>query len=175
MKFEKEETRLLNRENRIYLAYECPMLSCKKPIAFRNNTGYQNPCNHLQICFGRGNSETDAKEIIQQPYKGARQTTLQYGGTIRANFRRSSLSEYEKAIYQYVKYIIIKNVPGGHIESNEFRSISKYDFSTGAKTLRSVILIVAKLAENIIINEISGKQEALIYNGWDCYGTNYVG
>ena len=93
MKFVQEETRFLARENRIYSVYECPKVPWEKLTAFRRNAGYQNPFNNLQRCFGRGKSETDAKEATLRLYEEAQQTVFQYEATIWATSQGSSLSE----------------------------------------------------------------------------------
>jgi len=175
MKFIIKETRYIDQEKKVYLVYECPKDSCKARISFMDKSGYRNPYMHLVRCYGKGKEDKDAKSIVDTLYRDARKKQREKGGSIRSHFISGTLSEYEKAIYCYLKYIILKDIPIRHIESSEFRNLSKFNFPISAKTLTSVILQLVVLVENIIIHEISGKKGALMHDGWKCNGTYYVG
>ena len=82
-------------------------LSMTESFAFETNcfldkSGFKHPCKHLHHCFGKGNLD-EGNSIVLKLFEEARNSTLKSGVTIWSNFKTRILSDYEKAVFVYLK------------------------------------------------------------------------
>eukprot|EP00171_Calliarthron_tuberculosum_P003975 IDg3975t1 len=97
---------------RTYLKYRCPKPGC--PVGFINfidKSGYKNPYAHLKSCYAPRKSKGEQEEVLHRMYNDARLKMKRYGRTIRSHFEANALSDYEKAMYSYIRLIVMKNMP----------------------------------------------------------------
>jgi len=180
MKFSGTVTRVVTEKgggsvSKDFLEYICPKESCKKKISFRAKSGFVNPYNHLRTCYFKGLSATDADRRMKELYNDAVDAMTANGGTIRSKFKTITMNEHEKGIYAYLRYLILNNVPIAHIESMELRHLSRFKARISQEHLVKIILALVELVELKIGIEIQDKKGALMYDGWECRGTHYIG
>ena len=163
MKFEGTETRKVTGKNgeeqdKLYLQYSCPNISCKKIVLFCVKSGFKNPYSHLRSCFTKGCTPQQADERMAELYKAAIEKMRVQGGTIMSKFKSITLTEYENGTYAYLRYLILMNVPISHIESQEIRDISRFKFRISRHHVVKIILSLVKLVELKIADEIREKK-----------------
>eukprot|EP00171_Calliarthron_tuberculosum_P023317 IDg23317t1 len=163
-------------KNRIVLKYRCPKPGCPNPeVTFLENTGFRNPYQHLRACFARGKPVIEQDEVIHALYQEAMEMATRRGGTIRAHFQINTLSDYEKALAAYVRWIVMRNRPLREIQDTEFRRISRHTVHISKETLEDVLFKLVELVEKRIAHEMNGTRGALLYDGWSSNGTHYIG
>ena len=130
------------------LKYRSPRPEClKASVWFLENTGYSNPYLHLLTCYRKHKLIAEQERIIQNLFNDAQESANKHGGTIGGFFNIRALSEYDRAIYMYLKLIVSKNLALSIIEAKEFRAVSKYSCAVGIPTLVSVVLQLTKMVE----------------------------
>ncbi len=75
-------------------------------------------------------------------------------GTILSHFSRTTWSEYENAVYGYLRMIILNNLPIYHVTDPEVRTFSKFEVNIGHVTIVKVIFALVELVEQQIANEV---------------------
>lgn len=160
---------------RVFLSYRCPKPSCAvKVITFKEKSGFQNPYSHLRSCYGRGKSFAQQQSILEGMYTSARDTMEHSGGNIRQHFQDGSLSEYEQAVFHFIRLIVMSRYPLSCVKDPELRAISRFACVVDTKTIRSVIVALVMLVEDRIKATLRGKKGALLFDGWTENGSHYV-
>lgn len=96
------------------------------------------------------------------------------GGSIKAHFSSTTMSEYEKAVEAYIMLIVTKNLPLSLVEDSEFCKLSKYNVHLSYRTTVRTLIEFFKLVESRIADEMRQTIGALLFDGWSCGGTHYV-
>lgn len=160
---------------RKFVTYRCPKPACTvKTITIKDGSGYSNPYSHLRSCYGNGKTLAEQDEILRKMYTVARQTAKDCGGEIALHFQKSSLSEYEKAVYHYIRLIVLRRYPISCVIDPELRAISKFTSVLDTKTIRAVLISLVLLVEDRMKEALEGKKGALLFDGWTENGTHYV-
>lgn len=103
------------------------------PRYFRGKTVYRNPHAHLKAYYARGKSFSHQERIFECLHEKSSIHMLQGGGTFLERFNIRSLSEYEKAMYAFLKLIVMKIIHLSYVEDPVICKISKYDVSISAR------------------------------------------
>lgn len=160
---------------RVLLSYRCPKPTCAvKVVTFKEGSGFQNPYSHLRSCFGKRKSYAEQKEILDGMYRQARETMELFGGNVQQNFQASGLSEYERALYHYMSFIVLRRYHTSCVNDPDLRALSKFSCVIDQKTMRSVIMELVQLVEERIEEALNDKKGALLLDGWKENGTHYV-
>jgi len=176
MTFEGKESKPSLGGEKHYLLYKCPKPGCSNPVVtFLANSGYQNPYRHLLSCFGKGQSRPAQISKVNKLFIEARNLSQKNGGTIRSHFDCQMLSEYELAMYGYMRLIVMKNLPVDTVEDEDFRTFSKFKVHINIRTLDAVIFQLVELVEELISKEIKNTRGALMYDGWTSNNTHFIG
>ena len=171
--FSRSTTKL---NKKLFLKYECPKPGCVTPIvSFLDKTGFNNPYQHLKSCYARGQSATQQQAVLRALYAEAQSTADRLGGSLKSHFRIDTLSEYEKTVNSYIRLIVLKSLPISYVDDNEIRSFSKFNMVVISKTIIQVIFQLVKLVESRIKDEIHDTKGAILYDGWTCNSTHYIG
>lgn len=122
MTFEDTETRVVSNVRKEYMKYRCPRPDRSvKFIVFPKNSGFYNLCSHLKSYYGHGYKAEDqikrAKELFLKATRDMRNT----GGTILLNFAVNSLSTYDKAVYRWLRLMVLRNTALSHVRDHEVR------------------------------------------------------
>ena len=158
-----------------YLKYRCPKPNCTNPVVrFRDNTGFSNPYSHLLRCFTRGKPAEEKTSIMIGLFNTARNDSKISGASIRSHFTTRTTSDYEKAIYGYLRLVVMKSLPLSIIEDAEFRSFAKYNSKISYRTLSNVLLRLVSLVKKKISYEMKSTRGAIIFDGWTGNDTDFV-
>jgi len=172
MSYQGKET----KERKNYLKYKCPKNGCSKPIVvFQESTGFNNPYRHLLRCYGKGKSRPAQVVILNKLYTEARSAAEKKGGSIRYHFESTALSEYELAMYGYLRLIIMKNLPLDAVQDDEFRAFSRFKVHIHRDTIQAVIFHLVEMVEAKISKEIENTKGLILYDGWTSNNTHFVG
>eukprot|EP00171_Calliarthron_tuberculosum_P001829 IDg1829t1 len=97
------------------------------------------------------------------------------GGTIISHFNIRSLSDYELAMNRYTRLIVLKSLPVSYVEDLIVRQFSKFNVNIKRETIECVLYKIVEIVEKRITSVMRDTRGALIYDGWSCNGTHYVG
>ena len=161
--------------DRKFITLRCPKPSCAvKNISIKEGTGYMNPYSHLRACYGRGKGVAEQDAILHRMYKTACETAVESGGPIAQHFQKCGLSDYEKAVYHYIRLIVLRGYPLTCVVDPELRALSKFTSKLDTKTIRGVLMSMVQLVEDRIKEALDGKKGALLFDGWTENGTHFV-
>ena len=171
MTFVQSETRTSrdkngNRTSKIYEKYNCCKASCQTEVIFQRSAAYNNPYFQIRSCYAKGKSLSEQDRVLRELFEQSRNAAKKHRGTIRSHFDVNSLSDYDKAMYDYIRIIIMKNLALGMCEDTEMRDFSKYDVNLSRKTVTEVIIQLIELVEIEIAEETKETKGAILYDGW---------
>ena len=182
MKFEGRELRTVKdkrtgeEQERVFLKYRCPRPACLSPmVIFQDKAGYRNPYQHLRACYGRGKRSWEQDQLIKDLFVEARTSMEHKGGTILSHFNTSALTPHDIAVYETLRYIVMTCQAISHVDSPEFRRISKHGISISRQNLTRIIFALTEAVEHRIGKEMKGTCGALMYDGWTTGSMHYVG
>ena len=75
----------------------------------------------------------------------------------------------------YIRRIVLKHIPIIHVEDTIVRSFSKHRVHLSHQTVVEVIFKLDELVEARIAEEITGKQGAVIFDGWTTNSAHFIG
>ncbi len=135
-------------------------------ITFKENIGFPNLYRHLRSCFARGLAVSEQERTINKMLNDARCISRKEAVTIHSHFTASSVSDFDKQAFSYIKLVVHKHLPLSLIEASEFRSLSKYNVPVSIERFTSILFpLVELLAEKVKIEMLNTKS-AIIYDGW---------
>ena len=122
------------QNKRTYLVYKCPNEYCKeknREIWFQKSVGFINPFNHLKSCIADGKAEQ-----LYMVYKQNRESKrLHVSGTFfQPTVERMTAKAL--ALNDYLRLIVLKNLPLSTIEDPEFRKFHRYNEKISRKVQR---------------------------------------
>ncbi len=136
---------------RTVIKYRCPKPGCPNPeVSFLEKTGFRNPYQHLRSCYARGRSSEQQDEAVKVLYAEALELHRKRGGTIRSHFEMNALSDYDKTIHAYIRWIVMRSSPISEVVDPEFRRISKYTQQVSKDTIVEVIFKLVELVKTMI-------------------------
>ncbi len=114
-------------EQENYLIYACPKADlCKDggKYALEKGSGYTNPFRHLKPCLVNDNIHN-----LHKLYKASlSEAARNHDGNMHTNFRTQiKASEKEKAMYSYLKLIVMIGIPLRYVENEIIRDFKKYN------------------------------------------------
>ena len=134
-----------------YLKYLCPKPNCANAVVrFRDNTGLSNPYLHLLGRFTRRKPAEEERSTMIGLFNTARNESKISGASIRSHFSTRNTCDYEKAIYGFLRLVVMKSFPLSIIEDSEFRSFAKYNSKISYGTLPNVRFRLMYLVEKKI-------------------------
>ena len=141
-------------------------------ITAEKGRGYTHPFKHLLSCVANGN-ESELYDIYYTELENCRRST---GLQSRLQYipNASSASYREKAMYSYLKLIVLK-LPLSIIEDSTLRDFSKYSERFSVKTLKETIFKLVQLVEETITNEMKTTKGSLMLDGWSECSIHYIG
>lgn len=148
--------------------WKCGRNGCEynKPVIV--SSGYSNQFRHLQSCYGAGK--------LNELYEKAVAEQARLGGSVAGYFNANSATSRHKAIYAYIKLIVMKSLPLAYVQDDFIRDFSKFPEHISKKTIREVIFVMVELVEKAIAEELSKTScGAIMHDGWSRGGTHYVG
>ncbi len=80
----------------------------------------------------------------------------------------------DKAIYAYIRLIVMKSLPTTIVEDQEFRNLSRFNVAITRRTIVSVIFALVELVERRVASELKRTKGAVNYDGWSDTGTHCV-
>ena len=155
---EKLEVETANNEttiDRTYLKYTCPKPGCQVgEVEFLDKTGHKKPFSNLKTCYGKGFSPSKQDELIKSVYHDVVKDKETKGGSIRSHFAIHAASSYDRAIYLYLRLIVIKKLPIYYVEDSYVRRFSKHDVTVSRKTIVEVIFSLVTIVEDSLRDEM---------------------
>lgn len=158
-----------------FVAYRCPRPGCRNPsVRFRSGTGYSNPYRHLRACYARGKPENEQIAVLNCLYAEAVKARDYHGGSILSHFSIRALTEMDKAVFGYLRLIVMRSLPVTIVEDEEYRRFTKHGQKISYRMIVSVILRLVELVEKRVSIELQGTQGAVMFDGWVGNSTHYV-
>ena len=137
----EEEKCVTNRQGlsmmKMHLVYRCPNEMCKeknREIWFQKSMGFVNPFNHLKSCIADGNVEQ--LYLVYEQNLDAKRTQVS-GSFFQPSADR--LTTREISLNDYLRLIVLKNLPVSIVEDPEFRSLHKHNETISKKALKEVV------------------------------------
>lgn len=90
------------------------------------------------------------------------------------HFDRNTLGDYEKAVYDFIRLVALKNVPLSCVEDKKFRPFNKHTVNIGKRTISEVMFQLVELLEHKITEGVSGARGALMFDGWTHKSMRYI-
>ena len=174
----REDTRTVRSKNgesslKRYLVYQCPNEFCKeknRKIWFQKLMGFINPFNHLKTCIADG--KVDHLYMVYEQNKESKR--LHIAGTF---FQPSveRLTAKELALHDYVRLIVLKNLPVSVVEDPEYRKFHRYNEVISKRLFKEVIFKMVDLVDKKLSEEMKrcGKG-SILHDGWTCAGVHYI-
>ncbi len=96
------------------------------------------------------------------------------GGTILPHLLPTMRSEYDNALYGYLRIIISKNFPMYHVTDRTFVESVKFEVNICHVTIVKVIFALVELLEQRIAAEVQHTKGALLFDRWSCNDMHFV-
>ncbi len=159
-----------------YLKYRCSRLGCRSGIvSFIEKSGYENPYSHLKSCYCKGSSPLQQEQQLQHLYAEARSQAEVLRGTILSHFHVHAVSPHDKAVYGWMKLVVLKNIPLSHIEDTEVRAWFCSNIHVPRYTVFKVIFQLVKLVEKRINSHMQQNKGMILFDGWSTTRMHYAG
>lgn len=111
-----------------FVSYGCWRSNCTNPIVtFKDKSDFKNPQVHLKWCYGKWRSLSEEEEILLTLYHDDRERVRGQDCSIRSHFGSKRLSDYEHAMYGYIRFITMKRLQFQCDEDDEIGSFSQFD------------------------------------------------
>jgi len=170
----QEETILPNSSsstaNKVCYIYSCPrgeLCTTGGSFKFKKGSGFSNPFSHLRSCVAGG-----SKTKLIEMYYASKADPSACSGIFQPHL---SCTEREKAMYAYIRLIVLQSLPISIVEQKEFRELGRFNIVFSRKTITTVILALVQIVEKRIAAELNGTKGAIMYDGWTRSGTHYLG
>ena len=135
---------------------------CKKCLKLKSkNGGWTNLLSHIRTCVG-----SDYESVYLEHKKVASKM-----GAISGYFVR--LSEFEKEIYSWIRFIVMKNLPVSFVDCSYTRDISRLKPLSG-KSLRRHILSLRDVLKETLSKELPSTF-VVVFDGWTEGTQHYIG
>jgi hypothetical protein len=110
-------------------------------------------------------------------YSNAKEEQKRKGGPLSDYFGLKAATPKEKAVYGYLKFLVMKSLPVSYVEDPMVREFSKFgEHPVSRDTLTRTIIQLVELVEGKITKEMEDSPHGgLLHDGWTCNGTHYVG
>ena len=174
----EEEKCVTNRQGlsmmKMHLVYQCPNEMCKeknREIWFQKSMGFVNPFNHLKSCIADGNVEQ--LYLVYEQNLDAKRTQVS-GSFFQPSADR--LTTREISLNDYLRLIVLKNLPVSIVEDPEFRSFHKYNETISKKALKEVVFKLVDIVDKKLGSEMKqAGRGSILHDGWTCAGVHYIG
>ncbi len=162
--------KITNEQGKNYLQYSfyCRNPNCNKhnkskgnpPLTFHG--GFTNAYSHLK-CYGE----------VQEAYEAALgQDDTQ--ASIRLFFHRTKVSTKTKAMNQFLRLVVFKNLPIEACNDPEWRNALKHDINFNKKSFLDMLHELVKIVEKKISDELKdAPMISLLHDGWTKFGVHY--
>jgi hypothetical protein len=77
----------------------------------------------------------DTEEKLRELYETAKEARKAQGGTLDSHFQKTSATERDKTIYDYLLLIILKSLPSSYVEDPIIRRFSKHKTHISIQTV----------------------------------------
>jgi hypothetical protein len=143
-----------------YIEVDKHVWQCKKCLKKKTkNGGWTNLLSHIRTCVGR-----DYEKHYREHQKVA--TAAMSGYFVR-------VSEREKEMYLWIKFIVMKNLPVSFVDCPYTRDIVRLK-PVSTKTLRSNILLLWEVLRETLRRELPDKF-VVVFDGWTEGTHHYIG
>lgn len=147
-----------------YTEVQSRIWKCNKCLKTKTkNGGWTNLLSHLRACVGL------EYEKIYDDHKKL-ETTASVARTGRFFLR---VSEREREMYQWIKFIVMKNLPVSFVDCPYTREIAKLKPVSG-RTLRCNILALREILRESIKRDLPSKF-IVVFDGWSEGSHHYIG
>ena len=137
--------------NRKFVTFRCSKFACTvKSITIRERSAYDNPYSHLRACYGKGKSLAEQDDILKKMYHDACQEAYACGGQLTVHLQYCTFLEYEKAVYHYIRLILLRRYPTSCVVDPKLRAISMLTTVLDTETIRAVLISLVLLVEDRI-------------------------
>ena len=166
-----------DRVNVRHLVYLCPrgerctVKSKGSKVIFAEGTGFTNPYKHLRSCLADGKEEKLHRMYCEEVQERKDKHGLESSFTRLGN----RVTDREKAMYRWIRLIVLKSEPLSVIEDPEYRAFAAYKEKFDRKYLKQVLFKLVELVEARISEEMKDQVGAILFDGWSRRGTHYVG
>ena len=140
--------------------------------ASQQTAGYRNAYRHLLKCFAGSEHSFLLKQYREKLANSQSSIQNFFTETQRST---SSVNPRERAIHDYIKFIIETCSPLATVQKDSFRKLSKYSYVFSRNTVREVMLKTVELLEQKIGQEMKSTRGSIMYDGWSHCGVHYVG
>ena len=111
--------------------------------------GFINPFNHLKTCIAHGN--------VEQLYLVYEQNLISKRLHVSGTFFQQSvdrLSAKELAAYDYLRLIVLKNLPVSIVADPEYRRFHRYNEIMSTRTFKEIIFKVVEIVDGRLGEEM---------------------
>lgn len=167
-----QSARGFTRKDVVHHVFVCPRgRLCKSGgrIVAEKGAGFSNPYKHLKTCVSDG----DIKHLMDA-FEQKRAETRVFGAGSSETLVISS-TQKEKAMFAYLRIIVLKSLPIGFVTDPIVRSFSKFDVVFSERKVMSVVFKLTELVEMRIARIMENTQGAIIHDGWTHNGTHFFG
>ena len=154
--------------------YQCMKPGCGREIKFLAKSGLSNPYFHLRSCYASDLPRSEQEAVVKKLFQNALYEETKLSGSILSDFNVAALSETDKAVFNYLRLIIMCSMPISIIKNPVFRRVSWFDVRIKHKTLVEVILSLVGLVEGRISAEMESRVGEIMYDSWSHCSTHYV-
>ena len=146
----------------MYLLYKRPNTACKeteRKLRVIEKSGLGNIFKHLHTCLCGAQNES-SKEELEKIYKEkkakSRNAITPWFTTSKGEvaYTRGTLKRKEQELFKWIKMIVFKNWPLASVEDNDYRSFAEMENVFSKKTVRDVIIVLARLVVELISLEM---------------------
>lgn len=135
---------------------------CKKCLKLKaKNGGWTNLLSHIRICVG-----TDYEKVFVEHKKQASSSSISSGFFVR-------ISEQEKEMYQWIRFLVMKNLPVSFVDCPYTRGIARFK-AVSAKTIRRHLLSLRDVMKETLQKELPPKF-VVVFDGWTEGTQHYIG
>ena len=174
----REEPKTFRNKNGVeqtktYLVYKCPNQHCKeknREIWFQKSMGFINPFNHLKTCIADGKVE-QLYMVYDQKRESKR---LHVSGTF---FQPTvdRMTTRELAMNDFLRLIVLKNLPLSIVEDEEFRKFHRYSDVISKRLLKDTIFKLVDIVDRKLGEEMKAAGKgSILHDGWTCAGVHYI-
>eukprot|EP00171_Calliarthron_tuberculosum_P005080 IDg5080t1 len=167
-----QSARGLTRKDVVHHVFVCPRGGlCKSGgrVVSEKGAGFSNPYKHLKSCISDGDIDH-----LMEVFERQRAESRVFGAGTPETLVISS-TQKEKAMFAYLRLIVLKSLPIGYVTDPIIRSFSKFEVVFSKQKVKSVVFKLTELVEIRIARIMENAQGGIVHDGWTHNGTHFFG
>ena len=129
----------------------------------------------MRSCYGKGKSIGEQENLLYGLFNQCKEEQRLRGGSILSHFTSTILSDYEKAVYGWVRLVVLRNFPVRSVSHAEIRKWFSVDVFVSVDVIPSTIFNLVEIVESKIAQEMQNTIGAIPFDGWTVNLVHYTG